>query len=202
MPLYDERKAIVTGEKEAPADEAGPKAAGGEAAAAPAEPKPAEEEVPPGIPDFWLSALRANPILAEHVRQHPIPSLTGSEPHIGQYIAWPGRFPTPASQASGGTHACWRMRMQPATNASLVEPCVAAHAQITEKDEEVLAYLADVRCAELEEGGVDEEGDPLQGFKLSFHFAPNPFFDDAVLVRARGRTPGSALCCPCMTMPS
>jgi hypothetical protein len=72
-PLYEERKAIVTGEKEAPAGEEGgaaPKPA--EAAAAPkvAAGEPEEEEPPPGIPDFWLSAMRANPVLAEHVRPH------------------------------------------------------------------------------------------------------------------------------------
>ena len=72
--------------------------------------------------------------------------------------------------------------------------------QITEKDEEVLAYLADLRCEELEEGGVDEEGDPLEGFKLSFHFAPNPFFDDVVLVCAR--TPCSSGLFCLATMPS
>ena len=77
-PLYDERKAVVTGEKDAPAGEeaAAPKPAEGGAAAAAAEPKQAgepEEEAPPGIPDFWLSAMRANPVLAEHVRPNPNP---------------------------------------------------------------------------------------------------------------------------------
>jgi hypothetical protein len=70
------------------------------------------------------------------------------------------------------------------------------HAQITEKDEEVLAYLADVTCADLEPG-VDEQGDPVEGFKLTFAFAPNPFFDNAELARFL-LPPLLPLLCPCV----
>lgn len=43
---------------------------------------------------------------------------------------------------------------------------------ITERDSEVLAYLTDVRSEVL-------TGDD-RGFKLSYHFAENPFFTDKV----------------------
>ena len=60
----------MTGAKdvpEQPGKAAAPKPAAGGGAKAPGK-EEEEEEVPPGIPDFWLSALRANPMLAEHVR--------------------------------------------------------------------------------------------------------------------------------------
>ena len=54
--------------------------------------------------------------------------------------------------------------------------------QLTAKDEEVLEYLADVAVEDLEPE-VDEDGDEMGGFKLSFTFAPNPYFDNETLVR-------------------
>lgn len=58
-PLYAERSAVVNGEKEVPKEDSV------------AEDKPKEGEggelVPPGIPDFWLGVMRANPIVSEHV---------------------------------------------------------------------------------------------------------------------------------------
>ncbi|KAB5593528.1 Nucleosome assembly protein I [Ceratobasidium theobromae] len=47
---------------------------------------------------------------------------------------------------------------------------------ITEKDEAALAFLTDIRMAYV-------SGD-TPGFKLFFDFAPNPFFDDATLVKS------------------
>jgi len=47
---------------------------------------------------------------------------------------------------------------------------------IKEKDEEVLRYLVDVTSETL--NGEDENG-----FRLLFHFLPNPFFDQAVLTK-------------------
>ncbi len=71
-PLYEERKQIVTGAKDVePEQAAAPKepAAKGAGAKAPEKGQgEEEEEVPAGIPDFWLSAMRANPQLADHVR--------------------------------------------------------------------------------------------------------------------------------------
>ena len=49
-PLYDERKAVVTGEKEVPVDETAPKAAESEGTAAPGEAEKAEEEGAAGHP--------------------------------------------------------------------------------------------------------------------------------------------------------
>lgn len=57
-PLYEERKAIINGDKEVPVpkeDEEG-------------EPNEDEGPVPAGIPEFWLGVLRANRMLGESVR--------------------------------------------------------------------------------------------------------------------------------------
>lgn len=48
--------------------------------------------------------------------------------------------------------------------------------QISEKDEAVLEYLTDITEEELDE----EEGEC--GFRLTFHFAKNPFFPHETLV--------------------
>ena len=66
---------------------------------------------PPGIPQFWLGALRAHDLLAN---------------------------------------------------------------QITDKDEAVLVHLMDVRCDDL-------EGDDAHGFRLTFDFEPNDFFEGTTL---------------------
>ena len=72
-------------------------------------------------------------------------------------------------------------------------------AQISEKDEAVLAYLTDItwedlaeeapkppKAEEKKDGDEDEEDedDEPHGFRLMFHFAPNPFFPHETLVRA------------------
>ncbi len=79
-------------------------------------------------------------------------------------------------------------------------------AQITEKDEAVLAYLTDITYVDLseeaapakaeppavkpkaedeeaEEDDEEDEDEEPHGFKLTFHFAANPFFPHATLVR-------------------
>ena len=61
--------------------------------------------------------------------------------------------------------------------------------QITGKDEEVLEYLADVTVEDLEPE-EDEDGDEMAGFKLTFTFAPNPFFENETLVRGCPRFQG------------
>ncbi len=48
----------------------------------------------------------------------------------------------------------------------------------------MLEYLADVAVEDLEPE-EDEDGDEMGGFKLTFTFAPNPYFDHETLVRAR-----------------
>jgi hypothetical protein len=55
-PLYEERNAIVNGEKDVPA----PKEEEG-------EPKEEEGPVPAGIPEFWLGVLRANRMIGDSV---------------------------------------------------------------------------------------------------------------------------------------
>ena len=45
----------------------------------------------------------------------------------------------------------------------------------------MLAHLVDVSCTEFEEE-PDEDGDVMEGFKLTFAFAPNPFFEHDALV--------------------
>lgn len=72
-PLYEERKAIVNGEKEVPA----PKEAEGEAKE--------EEGVPAGIPEFWLGVLRANRVIGESVSH----SFLHKIPLNARYAPWP-----------------------------------------------------------------------------------------------------------------
>ena len=48
--------------------------------------------------------------------------------------------------------------------------------QITEKDEDALKHLIDVKAGPL-------EGDD-KGFKLDFHFSANPYFSNAVLTKS------------------
>ena len=53
--------------------------------------------------------------------------------------------------------------------------------QLSQKDDEILTHLTNIECEELEPE-EDEDGDELAGFRLSFHFDKNPFFDHDVLV--------------------
>lgn len=46
----------------------------------------------------------------------------------------------------------------------------------------MLKHLTDISVAELAPE-ADEDGDEIGGFKLIFHFSPNPFFDQPTLVR-------------------
>ena len=52
--------------------------------------------------------------------------------------------------------------------------------QISEKDAEALKFLQDITCDVLD--GEDENG-----FKLSFFFEANPFFENSVLVGVYGK---------------
>lgn len=54
--------------------------------------------------------------------------------------------------------------------------------QITEKDEEVLEYLVDVRSEEIYPQGEEEEDEGVEGFTLTFEFSENPFFTNKTLV--------------------
>lgn len=70
---------MVLGGKDVPisyADRAEEGEEGEEAAEKKETPAPAEEEgeIPTGIPEFWLGAMRAHPLISEHVRPH-IPLL-------------------------------------------------------------------------------------------------------------------------------
>ena len=63
---------MVLGKKEVPEEyaDSGKEAEEGapEQAAAKQEPEKGEEPVAPGIPGFWLGAMRAHPLISEHVR--------------------------------------------------------------------------------------------------------------------------------------
>ena len=64
---------MVLGQKDVPisyADRAEEGEEGEEAAEKKDTPAPAEEEgeMPTGIPEFWLGAMRAHPLISEHVR--------------------------------------------------------------------------------------------------------------------------------------
>ena len=100
-PLLSKRASVVKGDLEAPADIVEATPAGDDDS----------EPAPPGIPQFWLGALRAHDLLAN---------------------------------------------------------------QITDKDEAVLVHLMDVRCDDL-------EGDDAHGFRLTFEFEPNDFFEGTTL---------------------
>lgn len=45
-----------------------------------------------------------------------------------------------------------------------------------------MAHLTNIECEELEEE-EDKDGDELAGFRLTFHFNKNPYFDHESLVR-------------------
>lgn len=78
-PLYKERSDVVLGKKEVPAEYADrseeTEEGAPEQAAAKAEPEKDEEPVAPGIPGFWLGAMRAQPLISEHVRVSAVPPL-------------------------------------------------------------------------------------------------------------------------------
>ena len=101
-PLYTRRAALVSGAQEADGQDAA-----------------STEDAPPGVPDFWLIALRNHE---------------------------------------------------------------AFEAMVTEKDAAVLAFLTDISSAPLV-GEVDADGDAVHGFSLTFTFAANPFFSNAVLTK-------------------
>ncbi|KAI9503419.1 histone chaperone [Coemansia spiralis] len=114
-PLYERRGAIIEGQIE-PTDEEkaeGAKLAEDDEPSGISEDKDEDEDEADvkGIPDFWLTALRNHPQLAE---------------------------------------------------------------LITDRDEEAIKYLRDVRLAYLDE---------TPGFRLEFHFAANPFFTNTVLTK-------------------
>jgi nucleosome assembly protein 1-like 1 len=72
-PLYKERSEVVLGQKDVPisyADGAEEGEEAEEAAEKKDTPPPAEEEgeIPAGVPEFWLGAMRAHPLISEHVR--------------------------------------------------------------------------------------------------------------------------------------
>lgn len=56
------------------------------------------------------------------------------------------------------------------------------HESITEKDEEVLKYLTDVRSEFLPEEKT-EDGEILSGFRLTFIFAENEHFSNTTLTK-------------------
>lgn len=154
-PLLERRRAIVTGEAEAPDNETEE----GRAAF------PAGEEVPAGIPDFWLVALRNHPDLED----------------LASWRRSPPRGDASATSAASRCRPPLDFRCTPAParsvrarGASRCAPPLGV--QITEKDTEVLAFLTDVASEDV----VDEDGDEA-GFKLTFAFRENPFFTDRAL---------------------
>lgn len=90
-----------------------------------------------GVPDFWLTAMKTNEILAEEVGIW------------AQYLLIP-------------------MVIYPLLNSWHIL------VQITERDEEALKYLKDIKWCRL---------DNPKGFKLEFFFDTNPFFKNSVLTK-------------------
>ena len=68
-----------------------------------------------------------------------------------------------------------------ASNGGVVPDWLQHAVQLSQKDEDILEHLTNIESEELE-GEEDEDGDEIAGFRLSFHFAKNPFFDHEVLV--------------------
>ncbi|WFD32179.1 histone chaperone [Malassezia sp. CBS 17886] len=58
---------------------------------------------------------------------------------------------------------------------------IALSELITERDEDALVHLKDVRLRYLDP--PKDDADALQGFQLDFHFAPNEFFSNDVLTK-------------------
>ena len=71
-PLYKERSEVVLGKKDVPIEYAQRSQEEGQVPKAEPE-APAEDQgaVPAGIPEFWLGAMRAHPLISEHVRPLP-----------------------------------------------------------------------------------------------------------------------------------
>ena len=75
-PLYKERSEVVLGKKEVPVEYADRSEEAGEGAPEPAAAKEeAESDQEPGIPGFWLGAMRAHPLISEHVSHLPAATL-------------------------------------------------------------------------------------------------------------------------------
>lgn len=72
-----------------------------------------------------------------------------------------------AAKADGGIPGFWLGAMK---------NCEMLEAELFERDEKALKFLTDVTVEFV-------DGDALKGFTLTFHFAPNPFFDNAVLTK-------------------
>jgi len=80
-PLYKERSEVVSGKREVPVEyaERSKDKEDGEPDQAAAKGEPDEDQGPaaPGIPEFWLGAMRAHPLISEHVRY--LPSIPASQ---------------------------------------------------------------------------------------------------------------------------
>ena len=72
-PLYKERSEVVLGKKDVPIEYAQRSEEEEDQAAKPEPEAPKEDQgpVPAGIPEFWLGAMRAHPLISEHVRLLP-----------------------------------------------------------------------------------------------------------------------------------
>ena len=85
-PLYKERNEVVLGKKEVPAEYADRSEEASEGALEPAatkgEPEKDEEGVAPGIPGFWLGAMRAHPLISEHVSLSAVEKVSTPRPVI------------------------------------------------------------------------------------------------------------------------
>ena len=69
-PLYAERSEVVLGKKDVPIEYAHRSEEEDHAAKPEPEVEPKEDQGPvaAGIPEFWLGAMRAHPLISEHVR--------------------------------------------------------------------------------------------------------------------------------------
>lgn len=61
---------------------------------------------------------------------------------------------------------------------AVLQNCADIEPHITEKDEQLLAYLIDIRVQT-----TPASADGKEGFTLAFHFAPNEFIEDAVIFK-------------------
>merc|ERR1712130_246392 len=52
---------------------------------------------------------------------------------------------------------------------------------IQKRDLDSLSYLTDVQCELWSRESLPDDTQPSEGFTLSFHFSPNPYFENSVL---------------------
>ena len=111
-----------------------------------------------GVPDFWLTAMKTNEVLAEEVIKFYKPLSLLSIHH-----------------SFGVKDLLLLLLLSMLCVVLIVELCFTVPlVQITERDEEALKHLKDIKWCRID--------DP-KGFKLEFFFDTNSYFKNSVLTK-------------------